>query len=472
MFSRIKRFFTVEGMVKKHEIFGELPKSKELYKNLIDVAWPATAESVLVGLVGIVDTLMVSALGARAIAAVGLTNQPRLLFYAVFFALNISVTAVVSRRKGQGDRNGANKTLAQAVSLSIALGIMVSAVALAIDEPLIRLAGANDETIADAVLYFRIVMSGMVFTAVSGAINSAQRSIGNTRIALTSNLTANVVNVVFDYLLITGKCGFPALGIVGAAIPTVMGNMVACGMSVWSIRRKEYLYLNFKELFRFRAELIKPLLKVGMGAGMEQACIRVGFFIYAATVANLGTAAFATHQICMNIINLSFTFGDGLGMASSALVGQNLGKKRPDLSTLYGKAGQRVGFFISLFLVLLFGFAGRTLVGLFVSSSDNDYDYIMHNGTIIMYIVALICVAQITQVIYNGCLRGAGDTKYVAAVSTVSIMVIRPILTYLFCYTFGIGLIGAWFSLAIDQIIRLIFSALRFSSGRWEKIKV
>jgi Na+-driven multidrug efflux pump len=162
---------------------------------------------------------------------------------------------------------------------------------------------------------------------VSGVINSAQRSIGNTRIALTSNLAANIVNVVFDYLLITGKCGFPVFGIVGDAIPAVMGSMVACGMSVWSVRRSGYLRLNFRECFYFRPELLKPLLKVGMGAGVEQICIRIGFFTYSATVANLGTAAFATHQICMNILNLSFTFGDGLGMASSALVGQNLGKK-------------------------------------------------------------------------------------------------------------------------------------------------
>lgn len=472
MLSLIKRFFTIEGMVRKQKIFGDLPSTRELYRNLIDVAWPATVESVLVGLVSFVNTMMVSVLGARAIAAVGLTNQPRLLFYAVFLALNISVTAVVSRRKGQGDREGANKTLAQAVSLSIVLGVCVSVIGVLIAEPFMRLAGANDETIADSTIYFRIVISGMVFTAVSGVINSAQRSIGNTRIAMTSNLAANIVNVVFDYLLITGKFGFPALGIVGDAVPAVMGSMVACGMSVWSVRRKGYLHLNFKELFHFRPELLKPLFKVGMGAGVEQTCIRIGFFTYSATVANLGTAAFATHQICMNILNLSFTFGDGLGMASSALVGQNLGKKRPDLSSLYGKAGQRIGFFVSLFLVLLFGFGGRTLVGLFITDSDSDYDYIMHNGAIIMYIVAVICVAQITQVIFNGCLRGAGDTKYVAVVSTISIMIVRPILTYLFCYTFGIGLIGAWFSLVVDQLTRLVFSALRFSSGRWEKIKV
>jgi putative MATE family efflux protein len=472
MFSLIKRFFTIDGMMKKQEVFGELPNTKELYRNLINVAWPATVESVLVGLVGFVNTMMVSVLGARAIAAVGLTNQPRLLFYAVFFALNISVTAVVSRRKGQGDREGANSTLAQAISLSVVLAVVLSLIGILVAEPFMRLAGANDETIADSVKYFRIVIAGMVFTAVSGVINSAQRSIGNTRIALTSNLAANIVNVIFAYLLISGHCGFPALGILGDAIPAVMGSMVACGMSVWSVRRNGYLRLSFKECLKFRPELLKPLLKVGMGAGVEQTCIRIGFFTYSATVANLGTAAFATHQICMNIINLSFTFGDGLGMASSALVGQNLGKKRADLSSLYGKAGQRVGFFVSLFLVLLFSFGGKMLLGLFVAESDENYDYIMQNGIIIMYIIAVVCVAQITQVIYNGCLRGAGDTKYVAVVSTISIMIVRPILTYLFCYTFGMGLIGAWISLVVDQVARLVFSAKRFSGGKWEIIKV
>ncbi|MDD4163815.1 MAG: MATE family efflux transporter [Eubacteriales bacterium] len=473
MFTAIKDFFTVRGMVGKQAVLGDLPKTKELYLSYLKVAWPAIAESVLVGLVSFIDTMMVSVLGTAAVAAVGLTGQPKLIIFAVFFALNISVTAIVSRRKGQEDREGANKTLAQALSLCFVLAVVLCGVGIIVAEPFMRLAGANEDTLADSVVYFRIVVVGLLFTAISGVINSAQRAIGNTKIAMTSNLTANLVNICLNYVLIGGNLGFPMLGVKGAAIATMIGNITACFMSIISVSHKNgYLKLKLNECFRWNREVIKPIILIGSGAGTEQIAIRIGFFLYATAVANLGTVAFATHQICMNILSLSFTFGDGLGVAASSLVGQNLGKRRSDLSYLYGKTGQRVGFFVSMLLVILFVFGGKSLMLLFTGPDEVGYESIIKNGVIIMYFIAICSPAQISQVIFSGCLRGAGDTKFVAFVSLISIGIGRPILTYLFCYPLGWGLIGAWISLIVDQYTRFAFSAARFTSGKWSGIKV
>lgn len=473
MLAFVKRFFTVESMVGKQAVLGALPKTKELYFSYLKMAWPAIAESVLVGLVSFVDTMMVSVLGTSAVAAVGLTGQPKYMIFAVFFALNISVTAIISRRKGQEDREGANKTLAQALSLCILLAIVLCGLGIIIAEPFLRLAGANADTLADATIYFRIVIVGLMFTAISGTINSAQRAIGNTKIAMTTNLTANLINICFNYVLIGGNLGFPKLGVTGAAIATMLGSIIACIMSILSVCRKNsYLQLHIKECFQWKKEIISPIIKVGTGAGVEQIFIRIGFFLYAATVANLGTVEFATHQICMNILSLSFTFGEGLGVAASSLVGQNLGKKRSDLSYLYGKAGQRVGFFVSMALVVLFIFGGKMLMLLFTGPEEEGFDIIIKNGVIIMVIIAACSPPQIAQVIFSGCLRGAGDTKFVALVSLISIGIIRPLLTYLFCYPIGFGLIGAWISLFVDQVIRFAFSAARFTKGKWSEIKV
>lgn len=473
MFAFIKSYFTVKGMARKQMSVGELPKTKELYLNLLKVAWPAILEAVLVGLVSFIDTIMVSGLGSSAISAVGLTNQPKFIIFAVFFALNISVNAIISRRKGQEDKEGANKTLAQALSLCFLLAIVLCGIGIIVAKPFMQLAGANEDTLEYSAIYFRIIMVGMVFTAISGVINSAQRAIGKTKIAMTSNLTANFINICFNFLLIRGNFGFPALGVTGAAIATMIGNIVAFIMSVRSLTHKDsYFSVNIKELFKFSSEVIKPIIKVGSGAGVEQIFIRLGFFIYATAVANLGTTAFATHLICMNIINLSFTFGQGLGVASSALIGQNLGKKRPDLSYLYGKAGQRVGVFISLFLMLLFIFGGEMLMHLFTGPEEKDYATIIKNGIIILYIIAATSPAQISQVIFTGCLRGAGDTKYVAVSSLISMGIFRPLLTIILCYPLGMGVIGAWISLLIDQYTRLILSAIRFTGGKWSKIRI
>lgn len=470
---KISDVFTSEGMSRRLTPVGEMPNTSSLYKSFFKVAWPAMVESVLMSLVNIVDSIMVSTQGIDAVAAVGLTTQPRMVFYAVFFALSIAVTTIVSRRKGQGDRDGANATLAQSMGLVTVLAIVLCGAAILVAEPLLNFAGANEDTLDYALIYFRITMIGLMFTSFGMIVNAAQRASGNTKISMRTNVVANVTNVIFNAFLINGFWIFPELGVKGAAIATLIGNIASFGMSVLSLIGKDkYLKFDFVGMFRWKKHLLSTIGRVSMGAGTEQLFMRIGFFIYAKLVAELGTAEYATHIIAMNITTVSFACGDGLSVAASALIGQNLGKSRPDLATLYAKAGQRVGFIISFFLILLMIFGGDFMIKLFADPSDQHYQYVVENGRILTYYIALISPGQIAQVIYNGALRGAGDTKYVAVTSAISIGAIRPLSAYVLCYPLGLGLFGAWISVALDQYMRLGFSMHRFASGVWQKIKV
>ncbi|HBL83594.1 MAG: MATE family efflux transporter [Clostridiales bacterium GWF2_38_85] len=462
-----KKLYVPELMIKEKDKLGEIPDTRSVYSELFRIAWPAVIESLLVGLVGFIDTIMVSDV-RYGIAATGLTGQPRMVFYAVFFAINIAVTAIVSRRKGQGDREGARKTLSQSVSLILILGVIMVGTALLVAEPLMIFAGANEDTIIDSTNYFRITMVGLLFTSIGMTINAAQRGVGNTKIAMRTNMVANLVNVVFNYMLISGNFGFPAWGVTGAAVATLLANITSCTLSVLSLVKPDsFLHIKFNELFKFSSLVMKTITRISVSAGVEQIFMRVGFFAYTKMVAELGTNSFEAHQICMTIISMSFVFGDGLGIAASSLVGQNLGKKRKDLATIFGKASQRVGIVFSVGLITLFVFGGEMLMRLFTDDPE-----IISIGIIILYIIAASSPAQISQVIYSGCLRGAGDTKYVAATSLISIAIIRPIITYILCYPLGIGVIGAWISLIVDQYTRLLLSATRFSGDKWCRIKV
>lgn len=475
---KISNLYTVSGMSRKIRACGELPDTKQLYKSFLKFAWPAMLESFLMSMVNIFDTIMVSGQGIDAVAAVGLTTQPRMIFYAVFFALSIAVTTVVSRRKGQGDQDGANESLNQSLGLVALLAIVLCGTAVIVAEPLLTFAGANEDTLEYALTYFRITMIGLMFTSFGMIINAAQRASGNTKISMTTNIVANVTNITFNALLINGVVIngigiIPELGVKGAAIATLIGNIASFSMSFYSIIRKgRYLKFCFKGMLRWKAHLLATLGKVALGAGTEQLFMRIGFFIYAKLVADLGTAEYGTHIIAMNIITVSFACGDGLSVAASALIGQNLGKQRPDLATLYAKAGQRIGVLLSFVLILLMLFAGGWMVKLFADPTDQYYDYVIKNGRILTYYIALCAPGQISQVIYNGALRGAGDTKFVALTSAICIGIVRPLTAYIFCYPMGLGLFGAWISLLTDQYMRLAFSMYRFVSGVWQKIKV
>lgn len=467
-FKKLLSLFQVENMIKEDDCLGHLPSTKRAYSAFFSVAWPSALESLLISLIGSVDTIMVGALGKEAIAAVGITNQPKFILLAMIFALNVGVTAVVARRKGQEDQEGANHTLRAAIILSTVISLVMLFIGFAFANEIMLFAGAEDAYLSDAVIYFRIITVGIVFTSVNITINAAQRGCGNTKIAMRTNIIANVVNVVFNYLLINGIFIFPRLGVKGAAIATSLGAFVACSISIISLFKKN-VYLSFlhKSSWRMKRIIIAPVLKVSSSAFVEQVFMRIGFLAYSVIVTRLGTTPYATHLICMNILSLSFAFGDGFGIAASSLVGQNLGAKRPDISSIYGKIGQRIAFLVSTVLFVAF-ILGRTF---FVSLFNTDPD-ILELGSIIMIIMALSTHFQTSQVVLNGCLRGAGDSAYVAATSLISIAIIRPLLTWVLCFPCGFGLAGAWIALIIDQFFRFSAGLYRFNSGKWAKIKL
>lgn len=464
----IERLYSTKYMVKAENIAGEIPSDREIYKTAIEVAWPSALESVLVQLISSADLIMVGVLGAAAISAVGITTQPRLILLAVIFSLNIGVTAVVARRKGEGDREEANSTLRQSLIVCAILSLALSAAGIIFAEPVILFAGAQKDVVENAVIYFRIICVGNFFTSLSLTINAAQRGVGNTRISLRTNVAANIVNLFLDYLLIQGRFGFPALGVAGDAISTAIGNFVGFLLSLKSITfTHEFLELKRKQSWKLEKHTVMTILNISGSAFVEQVFMRVGFFTTNKLIAGLGTVAFATHQICMNLMSISFSFGDGLGIAASALVGQNLGAKRPDIATIYGKSLQKIALTVGLIFIMAF-ILGRHF---FVSLYTND-QAVIAAGAGIMLTIAAMAPIQCSNVVVAGILRGAGDTKFVANTSFISIGLVRPGATWLFCYPLGLGLIGAWFAFGTDQALRLIINYARFLTGKWTKIKI
>lgn len=464
----IDKVYSNKYMVKAENIVGDIPSDEEVYKTALEVAWPSALEAILVQLISSADLIMVGGLGAVAISTVGITTQPRFILLAIIFSLNIGVTALVARRKGEDNMEEANMTLRQSIVICAILSLILSGLGIVYARPLILFAGAQSDVIDSAVIYFRIICVGNFFTSLSLTINAAQRGAGNTRISMKTNVAANLVNLLFNYLLIHGHFGFPALGVTGAAIATAIGNFVGFWLSVKSITfAHEFLHISKKQSWKPDKQTILSIMNISGSAFVEQVFMRVGFFTTNKLVAGLGTIDFATHQICMNIVSISFAIGDGLGIASSALVGQSLGAKRPDIATIYGKSLQRISVTIGFIFIFVF-ILGKTF---FVSLFTNDAAVIAA-GANIMFIIAATAPIQCSNVVIGGSLRGAGDTKFVATTSFFSIGIIRPFTTWLFCYPMSLGLVGAWFSFGTDQTIRLIINYTRFRKGKWTEVKI
>lgn len=450
--------------------------NKENFKVVFAMAWPAIVESFFVAFAGLVDSLMVSRLGSYAVAAVGLTTQPKFMGLALFFAINVSISALVARRFGAGKRQDANGVFLTAMIFVITAAVALSILFVACADPIIRLCGSSDATPEDlathdaAVTYFRIIMGGMIFNCIQMAINSAQRGAGNTRITMRTNVTSNLVNIVLNYLLIEGHFGFPALGIVGAALATVLGTVVSSIMSIISIANAEsFISIPYilKEKIRASVKALKSLISIGYGIFFEQILMRIGFMATAVMAAKKGMDSMAAHQVGMNLMGLTFSFGDGLQAAAVALIGRSLGQGEPELAKDYGRTCRALGMMIAAVLIAFYFFGAKWLMSMFF-----EEEHIIEIGVSIMRVIIFIVLFQIIQVIYMGCLRGAGDTLYTAFAATMSVTVIRTLVSWLGGFVFGFGIVGIWLGVLADQISRFLFAGIRYRMGKWVKIKI
>ena len=439
-------------------------------KKAISVAWPAMTESFFVTLAGMIDTMMVAGLGSYAVAAVGLTNQPKFIGLTIFFGINVAVSALVARRRGENRRESAHEILLTATALTILLCAVITVLFVVFAPQIMEMAGSNEDTHEAAVEYFQIIMGGMFFNVLTMIINAAQRGSGNTRISMTTNLTSSVVNVVFNYLLIGGHLGFPAMGIRGAAIATVLGTVVSAGMAVHSLFRKSS-YVRIPDMIRQKIRITRESLKSIWGltytSSLENIAMRIGFLATALLAARLGTDEFAAHNIGMNLLGLGFSFADGMQVAAVALTGRALGEGNKEEAKAYGGICQRIGFLISVVLALLLLVGGRWYYSLYFTEA-----HILDMGVIITRYVMFIVLLQISQIIYTGCLRAAGDVKYTLAGALISVTLIRTAVTVLLVLVFNLGLHGIWLGVMSDQLSRFTLMRMRFRKGKWVDIRI
>lgn len=443
---------------------------KKNIRQTFKIAWPAVLESFFVAFASLIDSLMVSSVGSDAVAAIGVATQPKLTGLVLFTSLNVALSALIARRKGEGKKEDANQIFVTYMLFLVIVGGIISAVLFFFANQVIHFCGSEENTHILAVSYFRIIEAGMIFNCVQLGINAAQRGAGNTKITMRTNAVSSIINIVFNYLLIGGKFGFPALGIRGAAYATVLGIVVSCIMSILSVQ-KESIFVSISYVIKRKIipsmHAMTSIIHVGYGIFLEQLLMRIGFLSVNIMVARLGTDSMAAHQVGMNIMSLSFSFGDGLQAAAVALIGYSLGMEKPELAKEYGRICRMFGGIISILLSITYYFIAEWIMRLFFHEEK-----IVAIGVQIMWMLIFIVVVQISQVVYMGSLRGAGDTLYTAVVSTISVTIIRTVGSYIGCYVLHWGIIGIWTGIFIDQSIRLIFASIRFHRGKWVNIRI
>ena len=450
--------------------------AKELYTDIVRIAWPSFVELLLTQLASMVDLMMVGSMGGtaypeigtQALAAVGLTTQPKFLLMAAFVSMNTGVTALVARNRGTNNKEQANLVVRQGLLFTFVTTMIASILGFIFARPMVIFMGSTEEIVTQwATQYLQIQMIGFLSVALTSTITAALRAVGDSKTPMIYNLIANGVNVLFNWLLIYGHLGFPELGVAGASLATVIGQFVAFFIAFGVLLKGNgFLKLEFKLGFKPDKVVLGNIINIGLPAMFEQLIMRAGMVIFAKTVASLGTIQFATHQVCMNIQALSFMTGQAFAVSATSLMGQSLGKRRHDMAQAYCTRTRRVGFAFSIFLGAIFALFGGQIVSLYNSDAE-----IIRIGGQIMLFVAFLQPFQSSQFIIAGGLRGAGDTKATAKYTLITVLLIRPIVAIVLV-KIGMGLYGAWLAMACDQVVRTALVLNRYNSGKWKLIKL
>lgn len=467
-----KPLITADKLISEENRLGALPSMRSACGTVFKMAWPSIIEMVMLSVCSMMDTMMVGVVGTKAISAVGSSGAPRQLIVAFYSALNIAVVAIAARRIGEGNNRGANDTMRQSLIFSFILSLLIAVPGLIFAPFLIRLCNTPESILGDAVTYFRIWLVGVPVWAISAVINSTNRAAGRTKIVMVTNIVSNLVNVVFNYLLIGGKFGFPALGVKGAAIATFICFAVQSAIAVFSVLKKDRTpFLDLKSKFKFDRDIFYSIRSIAPSFFTEQIAFYIESLLRVRIVNSLGSDdAYASFMIVSTLYAFLVAIANGFSSAASALVGQELGRKRSDIAELDVKLSIGLAFAFSVVLVLVLGFFGDNIVALFVSDKTAGAQTLIQAG-IMTKILACFSFISILLVILVGGLRGAGDVKYMMVISVMSLVIVRPLATYILCHT-SLGVIGAWVAVVIEESFRTVLFYIRFKRGKWKTIRL
>ncbi|NLX60995.1 MAG: MATE family efflux transporter [Tissierellia bacterium] len=447
---------------------------RQLRKDVMNTAGPILIEVLLSSLFGMVDMMMVGRIpdageAAASIAAIGLTNQVVFIALSLIQSLNVGATAMVARYVG-GKRIDRIENVVRHVVLLTQLLIAIPILILGLNfaEKFMIFLGAEADAILYGTSYFKVIMLGLVFQSFNLSIYAVLRGAGDTKTPMKINLTANSLNVIGNAILIYGLFGAPRLGVTGAGISTSLSQLIASILILIRILKNQTIIrLNLKERFKFNKDIMYNLVKIGVPASLEQIAFRVGILLFVRIVASLGTVAYATHQIGLNILNLSFTPGHAFGIAASSLVGRSLGAEKADKAEKYAKECRKLGSIIASAIGFIFFFFGGLIASLYTSNP-----IIISEAANILKVAAVVQPFQSSQLITAGGLRGAGDTVWTLVAIFISVLIIRVAFAYIFIHIVGTGLIGAWYAILIDQIVRWALVLFRFRTGKWKYVHI
>ncbi|MBI3478452.1 MAG: MATE family efflux transporter [Acidobacteria bacterium] len=434
-----------------------------LNRAILLLAVPMVLEMVLESLFAVVDVFWVGRLGANAVATVGLTESLLSLIFAVGIGLSLSTTAMVSRRIGEKDPEGAAVAGVQAIVLGLVTSIAIGIPCFIYAPDLLRLMGASNDIVVMGSGYARIALGG------SGAIlmiflnNAIFRGAGDAAIAMRLLWVSNIINLVLDPCLIFGWGPFPRMGVTGAALATFTGRSIGVGYQFYRLLRGSERIRILTRQIRVDLKVLLRLVRVSLTGILQFAIAHTSWIGLVRIVSIFGADALAGYTIAIRIVVFLILPSWGLSNAAATLVGQNLGAKKPERAE---QAVWRTGFYNMLFLGsigLLFIFFAEPIVRLFTQDPE-----VIPLAAKCLRIVSYGNIGYAYGMVMLQAFNGAGDTVTPTIVNFFGFWLLEIPLAYWLAIPMRWHSDGVFYAIVIAECAIAASSAVLFKRGKWK----
>lgn len=443
------------------------------YREVLTLAIPLILSTSSWSIQHFVDRMFLSWYSAEAIAASMPAGILNFTVMSIFLGTAGYTGIFVAQYFGAGCSSRVGPSCWQGIYIAL-IGGVVHILIIPLAAPFFRLTGHDPLVQRYEVVYFQILCLGAFPTIASSALSGFFTGLGRPWPVMWVNVLATAVNLVFDYLLIFGKFGFPEMGIAGAAVATVLSGCVNF-LAYLVLLYRPSLNATFRTLSGWRPdrELFLRILRFGLPNGIQFFLDIAGFTIFVLLVGRLGTISLAATNIAFNINTLAFMPMIGFGIAVSVLVGQYLGKENPRLASRSTYSGFHLTFIYMASIAALYMFAPRLFIDPFMAKAGTSVNIQLRDAAVVLLrFVAVYSLFDTMNIIFASALKGAGDTRYVMYMIALVSGFVLVIPSYLGIVVYGGSLNTAWYIASAYVIILGLAFFFRFLGGRWKSMRV
>lgn len=441
--------------------------SGSIRKAIFMLSIPMILEMLMESIFAIVDIAYVSKVSVNAVATIGLTESVITLIYALAIGLSMAATAVVARRIGEKDVQGARVAAVQAIGLGVIVSIVLGIVGILYAEEILKLMGGEPDLIAEGHGYTRFLIGGNITIMLLFLINAIFRGAGDASIAMWTLVLSNGLNIILDPIFIFGWGPVPEYGVMGAAIATNIGRGSAVLFQLgilffgWS-----KIKLAARDLV-LNAQVMINLIKVSLG-GIAQFLIGTSSWVFLMRImSEFGSEVLAGYTIAIRVIMFTLMPAWGMSNAAATLVGQNLGAKKPERAEIsVWKTGKYNAYFMGLVSLIYLLFA-KSIISWF-----NDTPSVVANGALCLQIIAIGYVFYAYGMVVSQAFNGAGDTKTPTKINFVSFWMFQLPIAYVAALVLDWGATGVFVAITAAEVLLAIMAIVWFKKGNWKRVQV